>query len=885
MQNFSKIKIFLLVILAVFSIFLYKEARAGSTDNVRGWTWSENVGWISLNDNSSSTSYLSWSLSTGIMSGFAWSDNIGWVSFNCDDVNVCSVANQFCSVDADCPGGQTCVNTRDGCALISDYKVSINTTSGELSGYAWSDAIGWLSFNNVDTGDPPATPYNGSETYIAKKVNNKITGWGKFLSAAGSWDGWVKFACYDTECATYDYSFYTTGTDGTSFYGFAWGSDVVGWLAASSGAVEYGVKIDSTAYTLSGYAWSDAVGWLSFNRADTGAPPAAPFNGAESYIAKLDTSTCKLRGWGKFLSAGGGWDGWAKLQREGGTPDYAVTLTDATHEFSGWVWAGSPSSSEGVVGWISTNDKDFDGLAGPVDYQMTTTVSCVSGPTCSSLSVTAPWKSTPGMCLEPYQFSCTASGFDQINGYYYQIQADTNLSECSDTGGENCDLNFDSEVACGGSCSLGGMFLPNTANASYYRPAGSSLPQFKWHNDQLHYWRIRLKNKDGSWGSWTSGSNSFAALAHPYPCPALKCSKTGVETPDSFDNCSDVKIYTYNDIYLRDESTCYDATSGAIAANSASFSCRDNYGVSGTSEYKWNLGENDNIAFRLGMKPPPGEGTNTPPEDSSGGVYNNPTLVNAPTTTDCHGQFGYSDAMCFVRTSQQYMKVCNPVSIPSGSSVKGTIEARFKIDSMPVTGEHYQIMAWGNPVTSYHAFGTAIAHSAIEVLWGGSAPPTTVDVGDISGSWHYLVVMYDGTTTPRTAKIFLDGELKKTENIADTISIDTTGCDVAFCNAEGYPGSCPIFIGGVPNGEWFNGKIDEVTILNRTLDLEEIQNRNGAGPVVRTEKLPKYKYSQKGVKTLKIRINDKRSPDEYSDLEEEITVERYIKWREINPFE
>lgn len=62
--------------------------------------------------------------------GFAWSENIGWISFN---------------------------NLSDGSA--TSYGVNISplgvTGTGDLSGHAWSENIGWVSFNRLDTGTPP----------------------------------------------------------------------------------------------------------------------------------------------------------------------------------------------------------------------------------------------------------------------------------------------------------------------------------------------------------------------------------------------------------------------------------------------------------------------------------------------------------------------------------------------------------------------------------------------------------------------------------------------------------------------------------------------------------------------------------------------------------
>jgi len=94
--------------------------------------------------------------------GWAWSSNIGWVSFNCTDTNSC--------------GGV-------------DYGVAIDENTGVLSGYAWSSNIGWVSFNESDlSGCPSGTckaQLTGSNLIGWAKVLSGGT------PEAGGWDGWI----------------------------------------------------------------------------------------------------------------------------------------------------------------------------------------------------------------------------------------------------------------------------------------------------------------------------------------------------------------------------------------------------------------------------------------------------------------------------------------------------------------------------------------------------------------------------------------------------------------------------------------------------------------------------------------------------------------------
>ena len=98
--------------------------------------------------------------------GWGWSENIGWISMNCyNDYPECNGGTNnglVCTSNADCPGGGTCQKSGDfeNCCpggnaadcpggLSSDYGVHYNTTNGKLTGYAWSDGVGWVCFGET----------------------------------------------------------------------------------------------------------------------------------------------------------------------------------------------------------------------------------------------------------------------------------------------------------------------------------------------------------------------------------------------------------------------------------------------------------------------------------------------------------------------------------------------------------------------------------------------------------------------------------------------------------------------------------------------------------------------------------------------------------------
>ena len=175
MSSKKQFLIFVGCFLAISAIFLVwfwpaREARAGDSQNVNGFAWSENIGWVSMN------------------------------SSNCDANN-----------DGLADGAVA------GCPLagvsISNYGVNIDSL-GNFSGFAWSENIGWIQFD-------PVGPYPASPNYSAKMdtATGAVTGWARALSYGGGWDGWLKLDGVSINK--------TTG----NFTGFAWGSDVMGWVS------------------------------------------------------------------------------------------------------------------------------------------------------------------------------------------------------------------------------------------------------------------------------------------------------------------------------------------------------------------------------------------------------------------------------------------------------------------------------------------------------------------------------------------------------------------------------------------------------------------------------------------------------------------------------
>lgn len=148
------------VMSVVFVLNFYQTpfTQAGSGDNVFGWAWSENTGWISFN-NTSGGGGINYGVniaSDGTLSGYAWSENIGWITFNPAELAGCPSGTCKAWVDlatgqfsgwakalAGASGWEGWIKLRG-----ANYGVDLNFTTKEFEGWAWGDTVvGWVSFN------------------------------------------------------------------------------------------------------------------------------------------------------------------------------------------------------------------------------------------------------------------------------------------------------------------------------------------------------------------------------------------------------------------------------------------------------------------------------------------------------------------------------------------------------------------------------------------------------------------------------------------------------------------------------------------------------------------------------------------------------------------
>ncbi len=213
--------------------------------------------------NAASIELIGWAWASGNDTTTAINEGgVGWISLNCKT------------------GG---VGSENICAT-NNYAVSVSDSgSHTLSGFAWSENIGWIKF-----GDLSGCPAGSCDAEIISDGGEgwEMTGWARACSVfesgcsgavkdvsgleLGGWDGWISLNCENTgTCATSDYAVrlskegnFASAINGTTG-AFAWGDINLNWVnftaAGLDGICAYGAStpVCSSDLTTSSYTVSN----------------------------------------------------------------------------------------------------------------------------------------------------------------------------------------------------------------------------------------------------------------------------------------------------------------------------------------------------------------------------------------------------------------------------------------------------------------------------------------------------------------------------------------------------------------------------------------------------------------------------------------------------
>jgi len=326
-------------------------------------------------------------------------------------------------------------------------------SNANVSGWAWSENIGWISFNSTN----------------CDSDGDGITDTGNY-----------------SQCPT---------------------GESIG---------DYGVHIAPDG-VFSGYAWSENIGWISFNEEDLSGCPQEPCK------AEINLTSGEVSGWARALAPvgdpeGGGWDGWIHLR---GT-NYGVKLNPSTREFEGWAWGGDDASSTAVIGWISFNhlncDSDNNGVSDQGNYSQ-----CPIGKPVSDYKVETSFNLPPtaGNLSETIN-PCAWGTFPQV-ALGLSIILNWDYSDPNKDPQAAYEIWVDDDPSFSGSKfnHIAPSTAPSDSTVSYaldlsQDEEGDWLANLDW--GTTYYWKVRVKDSSGSWSEFSSTS-SFTTPAHAYPYP------------------------------------------------------------------------------------------------------------------------------------------------------------------------------------------------------------------------------------------------------------------------------------------------------------------------------------------------------------------------------
>ncbi len=147
------------------------------------------------------------------LAGFAWSSNFGWISFNSAD----------CDVDGDgnYEGNAETPPAPSGCpsnGVVKDYGVDVDKSNGDMSGYAWSENIGWICFGASCSGVDPDMHNPAQAKY--NKSTKIFSGWAKAVVLND--DGWIRLNNLSWDSASKEINGYAWNGNGTNGLGIGW---------------------------------------------------------------------------------------------------------------------------------------------------------------------------------------------------------------------------------------------------------------------------------------------------------------------------------------------------------------------------------------------------------------------------------------------------------------------------------------------------------------------------------------------------------------------------------------------------------------------------------------------------------------------------------------
>lgn len=232
--------------------------------------------------------------------------------------------------------------------IVSAVFAATNINSATASRMAWNEIFGWADFyatNSVTvTGERIQGYASSSVGEISLDCATSPSG-----DVCGSSNYFVCNGVYSSSTGS------CTADASGSLSGYAW-NDVIGWISfncynhGNCASSNYSVSINPNTGNFSGYAWNDTVGWISFNCANYSGC------GVSNYLVNTDWRQLSTIGYLESATidtqvVGGAtlnsitWEGVQKVYNATGTTYVAFQIAASNASSGPWTFYG-PGNSE-----------------------------------------------------------------------------------------------------------------------------------------------------------------------------------------------------------------------------------------------------------------------------------------------------------------------------------------------------------------------------------------------------------------------------------------------------------------------------------------------------------------------------------------------------------
>jgi hypothetical protein len=409
-------------------------------------------------------------------------------------------------------------------------EMSFVATDPNLYGWAWSERIGWISFNykNCDTDN---NGYIDSGVCGGDNSTTPIKPYGVYLP---------KFDAEGDPVGSANYK--------ANFKGYAW-SPNIGWINFNPPG-PYPSPLDVDCYPSS--AFLQVTNARGLVRACAGAPNPDICGGQTVGNEEAPNPNS------------GGWNGWICLNDEGviGGDLYGVTLdtTLTPNEFKNWAWGGGGTSTNGenaVVGWMSWNCSNrgvctaATAEGGPSNYKVIYKPENTA-PTAGNLQLAT----LPAYCnVNPgegqFNFQWSYSDVDGDSQYAFEFLVnDTKDFNNPEVHRKYCNTSSNTQQV-----SVKTSLVSASRTYCAGDPQGEEItvntPDAITYNTH-YYWAVRVKDSAGAWSDWTwyndpSNTNedpsdgiadTFTTISHAKPWTDFKWCPDNPNVNDTIQFCS-----------------------------------------------------------------------------------------------------------------------------------------------------------------------------------------------------------------------------------------------------------------------------------------------------------------------------------------------------------